>query len=483
MNNKKTLGILSFAPLGLFIASFVLLFAGASMGIISNVGVWTSVMIAIMGTVISLVLTYAAMIYLLSWACRQSIFKDEDLQTWALMFYFLTMFIYPFFWWTYIRTWSEKEDACVERTMMSREEAETRAFLPLKGLGILIIFLFAGLVLEKIIPIAGVVIGWLWLILLGVLLFYTVWSEAKFLVEIAKSPYLSPVKKVLWTLFLYTFVFIALPVYWSLHLSNENGQLSRGERENIRKRNREFTRTRKREQLEKRRAEKRDEFNKNIDELSKGRAIAVFAILPGASLIVAIILMVYWMGIYTGYDGPIYVILCCMPVLLIGSGLIAWAMHMVSLWRDARHTLKDKILWTITMTLFNIFLFPIYWNKYIRKKNQIQEEKEQKHLRTISVLPCLLFAIFLVAMILENANVTVLTNSVIFEVVFVLTVVFFMVCYLFSFLVFSVKVLENAQFTVVKKVGWIAALLLVGIIADPLYCKRYVLGKNKQETD
>lgn len=49
-----------------------------------------------------------------------------------------------------------------------------------------------------------------------------------------------------------------------------------------------------------------------------------------------------WACIATAYDGPIYVLLSGMRILLIGSGLIAVGLYLISLWADARHRTKDK---------------------------------------------------------------------------------------------------------------------------------------------
>ncbi len=468
--NKRTLGILSFAPLSLLIVSVFLVNMARVMGIKNDVAIVVMGAIAIIGIITSIVLTYATMMHLLSWACKQSIFSEKDLQTWTWIFYFFNMLIYPFFWLAHIAPGIE-EDVCVERTRMSKTDARNYAFTPLEGLGIWALLFFAERILKEIIPIAGVIVGLFLFIMLGVLSIYTVWVEIKFLVEVAKSPVLSPFKKALWAMFLYAFVFIALPVYWWLHMSHEDSRLSREEREGIRKRNREFTRNRRKEQREKRKGEKCEEYKQGIEELSKGRVIAFFAILPAACLICTIVLMVSWVSIYSDFDEVIYALLSCTRFLLIGSGLIAWGLYMVSLWTDVRHTIKDKILWSISMTVFNVLLFPVYWNKYLRNKSQLQEEKQKKHVLVVSVLPFLFFSIF---MILGNTTTEFVTSSIVLEIVFVLATVFLLVSYLFSLVVFSVKVLDNPQFSVVKKVSWIVALLLVGIIAAPLYCRRHI---------
>ena len=464
--NKITLGIVSFVPLVLFIVSLGLVIAGTFVSRVSNAGAGAIAIVAAIGVLASVVLAYTAMMHLLGWACGEASFKD-DLQAWVLIFYFLGMLIYPFFWWTYIRPQDEKnEEIRTERTWMSPKDAKLYAFLPLECAGLYMCFVLVGTILARAIPATDMIVALILFIMLGALSIYIVWVEAKFLVEVANNSSLNISKKTLWAMFFYVFNLFVFPVYWLLHMRSNEEEMSKEEKASIRERNREFTR-----------AKRKEEYEQKIEGLSQGRLMDIFAILPGAVLIFAILLMVYWTCIATAYDGPIYVILSGMRILLIGSGLIAVGLYLISLWADARHRTKDKIMWSISLTLFNILLIPVYWNKYLRNKSELLVEKQRKHLGLLSVLPFICFAIF---MILGNSSMDMLTGSLILEVVFILATVFLVVSYLFSLLVFSVKVLDNQLLSIVKKIGWIVALLLFGVIAAPLYFGKYVF-KEKRE--
>ncbi len=176
--NKRTLGIVSFVPLVLFIVSLGLVIAGVFVSRVSNAGAGAIAIVAAIGVLTSVVLAYMAMMRLLSWACRESSFTD-DLQAWALIFYFLGMLIYPFFWWMYIRPQAESnEEIRTERTWMSTKDAKLYAFLPLECAGLYICFVLVGTILVSLIPATDMIVTLILFIMLGTLSIYTVWVEA-----------------------------------------------------------------------------------------------------------------------------------------------------------------------------------------------------------------------------------------------------------------------------------------------------------------
>lgn len=111
---KKLTGILAFAPIILFIAS-IILFAivwinhGDEPEIVGSARI--GLVIIVIGMVLAVILTFAAIITFIIMACINKEFSASKKVLWVILLYLLNMFVFPIYWYKHINTKSETENS------------------------------------------------------------------------------------------------------------------------------------------------------------------------------------------------------------------------------------------------------------------------------------------------------------------------------------------------------------------------------------
>ena len=102
---KKTImGILSIAPIVLLALTFLMMIGGMVMTETASED--TGIVIVILSTVVafvSVILTWVDIIWFIIIACKKPGWNTENKVIWGLLLYFFNVFVFPVFWWKYIR--------------------------------------------------------------------------------------------------------------------------------------------------------------------------------------------------------------------------------------------------------------------------------------------------------------------------------------------------------------------------------------------
>lgn len=216
--SKKTYGLLSFAPIGLYILSLILIGIGAGLaytGLAEAVGNDNLYVLAITAMVIAfiaLILTYVVMVMLIVKACQNPHFTENKKIVWGLILFLLNMFVYPIFWYKYIyKEWDDERES-------QRPDLSIFWVAMPNILFIIMIYTFLG---GLFIPGSGLIEEVLPYILTLVLLFLVTFvfiSIVLFIIHACKNDELRKKKKIIWVLsFVFCSIF-AFPLYWGMYI-------------------------------------------------------------------------------------------------------------------------------------------------------------------------------------------------------------------------------------------------------------------------
>lgn len=384
---------------------------------------------------------------------------------------------------------------------MYNSDARRYAFLPLAGY-LLVILLFAmGGYLEKIGALyeAGIL-----MLIAVVLLFaagiYTIVAEVKFMIEAAKSPYLSTFKKILWAFFFYAFNILAFPIYWYFHFyriarkrwkaqQEENrkaffydAELTAEERKEIRRRNREFTYNQRKEKREKAAQERIIQKDAEESKLSTSKGVGIVTVLPVLLLLCAIILDAYEISFGIEGNDFNYIVIPaikeCIVFAIIVCELIVVILFEIHAWKNKNFNKQTKICWMILLIIFNVLISPIYWDIFICNKTEKQKLRRKKLALIAIIIPIIMIAIFVVAIAGGN---TMLGNPI-FWFVFKFTGAMSILSYIFMLLLYGIIICENEQLSTGEKGSWILGLFFVGLIAGLVYYRSWVCLEEKMKS-
>lgn len=369
--------------------------------------------------------------------------------------------------------------------MENNKKAKREAYLPLIGCYVTGALLLYGGV--------GLYYGWIedsfWdnllllitIVLLFVVSIYTIVVTIKYILIVSKKQDMPTWKKALWIICLFEFNIYTIPIFWRVHIDKTDPELAleeKRQRKEVARRNREFDKKRRAEIREKKAHEKQEEQlirkEQTNNYLRNSRIPFPVTVMPISFFAGGIFSHAYSLSFALGLPDDIYeipsAIMTCLFILLVVSSIILIVLFGSHVRINERLSKGKKIVWIVLLMVFNMLVFPIYWDMYIGDKNSIFYRKKAKSELAWSMVPGVLIAIFIIWGIFDpNYAMNTDMGFLLIE----LLLVSMPLSYIFVMLKYILLACENEQLSIRAKIFWSIGFVLLGIVTCPVYWIRY----------